>query len=238
MGDRETAKGSHLDRGIEPSVFETPGVPRPAATPRRSHICPECGSDLVYPTDWAPASERHWQVALRCPECEWNGGGRLQPGRRRPARRGARPRHRGGPRRSRTSWPGRTWRTRSSASSPPSTATNPSRRLLGARSSARRRRRRPASSSWRCSGRRPEVTESAAWRVSTRRGRRARTVSSAPVAAIRSQTLRGAGRVERPQVELSPATGILARGPGSAAGSRCRRADRCRAPCRCARAGR
>jgi predicted RNA-binding Zn-ribbon protein involved in translation (DUF1610 family) len=40
------------------------------------HICPECGSDLVYPTDWAPASERHWQVALRCPECEWNGGGR------------------------------------------------------------------------------------------------------------------------------------------------------------------
>ncbi len=27
------------------------------------------------PTDWAPASERHWHVALRCPECEWNGGG-------------------------------------------------------------------------------------------------------------------------------------------------------------------
>ena len=75
MGDGETAKGSDLERGLEPSVFEnhvSVGQPR-----RRGdlHICPECGSDLVYPTDWAPASERKWHVALRCPECEWNGGG-------------------------------------------------------------------------------------------------------------------------------------------------------------------
>ena len=40
-----------------------------------STSAPSCNSDLVYPTDWAPASNRHWQVALRCPECEWNGGG-------------------------------------------------------------------------------------------------------------------------------------------------------------------
>ena len=76
MGDRETAKGSHLDRGLEPSVFETPGSRSQRRRRGDLHICPECGSDLVYPTDWAPASERHWQVALRCPECEWNGGGR------------------------------------------------------------------------------------------------------------------------------------------------------------------
>jgi predicted RNA-binding Zn-ribbon protein involved in translation (DUF1610 family) len=76
VGDWETAKGSDLERGLEPSVFEA----REAGTPRRRrgdlHICPECGSDLVYPTDWAPATERQWHVALRCPECEWNGGGR------------------------------------------------------------------------------------------------------------------------------------------------------------------
>jgi hypothetical protein len=39
------------------------------------HICPECASDLVYPTDWSPAGQDHWAVDLRCPECEWLGGG-------------------------------------------------------------------------------------------------------------------------------------------------------------------
>jgi predicted RNA-binding Zn-ribbon protein involved in translation (DUF1610 family) len=39
------------------------------------HICPTCGSDLVYPTDWAPANERSWAVNLRCPDCEWLGSG-------------------------------------------------------------------------------------------------------------------------------------------------------------------
>jgi predicted RNA-binding Zn-ribbon protein involved in translation (DUF1610 family) len=75
VAERETAKGSDLERGLEPSVFQT----RISTTHRRRrgdlHICPECGSDLVYPTDWAPASDRKWHVALRCPECEWNGGG-------------------------------------------------------------------------------------------------------------------------------------------------------------------
>jgi predicted RNA-binding Zn-ribbon protein involved in translation (DUF1610 family) len=76
VADRETAKGSNLERGLEPSVFEA----RVSSGQRRRrgdlHVCPECGSDLVYPTDWAPASDRQWHVALRCPECEWNGGGR------------------------------------------------------------------------------------------------------------------------------------------------------------------
>jgi predicted RNA-binding Zn-ribbon protein involved in translation (DUF1610 family) len=76
VADRETARGSGLERGVEPSVFQA----RASSIQRRRrgdlHVCPGCGSDLVYPTDWAPASDRHWHVALRCPECEWNGGGR------------------------------------------------------------------------------------------------------------------------------------------------------------------
>jgi hypothetical protein len=39
------------------------------------HICQECGSGLVYPTDWAPAAPKHWHVELRCPDCEWRGEG-------------------------------------------------------------------------------------------------------------------------------------------------------------------
>ncbi len=36
------------------------------------HICPECDRDLVYPVDWEEASATHWEVELRCPNCEWN----------------------------------------------------------------------------------------------------------------------------------------------------------------------
>ena len=78
MAERQTARQrsrTSLEGGLEPSIFET----RLATTTRRRrgdlHVCPSCNSELVYPTDWAPASNRQWQVALRCPECEWNGGG-------------------------------------------------------------------------------------------------------------------------------------------------------------------
>jgi len=79
MAERRTAKPDGeqkaLAGGLEPSIFQS----RLSTTTRRVddlHVCPSCNSDLVYPTDWAPASDRHWHVALRCPECEWNGGGR------------------------------------------------------------------------------------------------------------------------------------------------------------------
>jgi hypothetical protein len=39
------------------------------------HVCPTCASHLVYPTDWAPAEPKSWNVQLRCPDCEWHGGG-------------------------------------------------------------------------------------------------------------------------------------------------------------------
>jgi len=39
------------------------------------HVCVECESGLVYPTDWQEAGPDHWDVELRCPNCEWRGSG-------------------------------------------------------------------------------------------------------------------------------------------------------------------
>jgi hypothetical protein len=39
------------------------------------HICPRCGSNLVQPVSWGPLERRRWRVDLRCPECQWTGGG-------------------------------------------------------------------------------------------------------------------------------------------------------------------
>ena len=35
------------------------------------HVCPECRSKLVYPVAWEEADRSHWEVSLRCPNCEW-----------------------------------------------------------------------------------------------------------------------------------------------------------------------
>ena len=39
------------------------------------HLCGSCGSDLVYPVEWDEAGATHWEVTLRCPNCEWSGTG-------------------------------------------------------------------------------------------------------------------------------------------------------------------
>jgi len=39
------------------------------------HICAECRSELVYPTEWEEAGPENWRVALRCPNCEWTDTG-------------------------------------------------------------------------------------------------------------------------------------------------------------------
>jgi hypothetical protein len=39
------------------------------------HICGSCESELVYPVEWTEAGTRHWEVTLRCPNCEWCGTG-------------------------------------------------------------------------------------------------------------------------------------------------------------------
>jgi hypothetical protein len=38
---------------------------------RDLHECPDCNSTLVYPVNWSEASQTHWEVMLRCPNCEW-----------------------------------------------------------------------------------------------------------------------------------------------------------------------
>jgi len=42
---------------------------------RPLHLCGDCGSSLVYPTDWQESGPEHWEVELRCPNCEWRGTG-------------------------------------------------------------------------------------------------------------------------------------------------------------------
>jgi hypothetical protein len=39
------------------------------------HMCGTCESNLVYPTEWDEAGSTHWEVTLRCPNCEWTGTG-------------------------------------------------------------------------------------------------------------------------------------------------------------------
>jgi hypothetical protein len=63
-------------RAIEVVYFENPDPAAPL--PRGSepavvdlHVCPDCTRSLVYPTDWDEASDTHWEVSLRCPNCEW-----------------------------------------------------------------------------------------------------------------------------------------------------------------------
>jgi hypothetical protein len=53
-------------------------APQPEPAPvgaQLLHVCTECTSELVYPTDWQEAGPEHWEVELRCPNCEWRGGG-------------------------------------------------------------------------------------------------------------------------------------------------------------------
>jgi hypothetical protein len=67
---------------IEVVYFEDQQAPV-AATPAQPHdetisdlhVCGSCASTLVYPTEWEEAGATHWEVALRCPNCEWAGTG-------------------------------------------------------------------------------------------------------------------------------------------------------------------
>ena len=48
-------------------------VPSPAEPETDAHVCPVCGSSLVYPIDWTRQSEAAWSLTLRCPECQYHG---------------------------------------------------------------------------------------------------------------------------------------------------------------------
>ena len=64
-------------RAIEVVYFEN--QPTAGAAPlapthdtRDLHLCPDCDKGLVYPVEWEEASATHWEVELRCPNCEWS----------------------------------------------------------------------------------------------------------------------------------------------------------------------
>jgi hypothetical protein len=59
-------------RAIEVVYFETPAADAPAAPVRELHHCPRCDRGLVYPVEWEEVSPTHWEVLLRCPNCEWH----------------------------------------------------------------------------------------------------------------------------------------------------------------------
>ena len=55
-----------------PSTPDDLAAARPHAEPdaeRELHVCPDCDSPLVHPTDWEEAGPEHWSVSLRCPDC-------------------------------------------------------------------------------------------------------------------------------------------------------------------------
>lgn len=77
MAEEQTTNDRSGSTPLDASDFSTTSR-RPADGPSRAdalHVCPDCDSELVYPVDWAPASRNSWNVELRCPDCEWLGGG-------------------------------------------------------------------------------------------------------------------------------------------------------------------
>lgn len=60
---------------IEVVYFEDLAVPEPRALGRPAlaelHVCGNCASTLVHPTEWEEAGPSDWEVSLRCPNCEW-----------------------------------------------------------------------------------------------------------------------------------------------------------------------
>ncbi len=67
-------------RAIEVVYFEhlsEAAASEPLPVPSRTgtdelQVCPDCERELVYPVEWSEASPTHWEVLLRCPNCEWN----------------------------------------------------------------------------------------------------------------------------------------------------------------------
>ncbi len=61
-------------RSIEVVYFEPdPPVRLPDEGRRQLHVCPRCDAGLVYPVAWEEHDALHWEVSLRCPNCEWHG---------------------------------------------------------------------------------------------------------------------------------------------------------------------
>jgi hypothetical protein len=55
---------------LAPEAAAAPAPAEAPSTDRPLHVCPGCESNLVYPVQWEEADEAHWQITLRCPNCE------------------------------------------------------------------------------------------------------------------------------------------------------------------------
>ena len=76
MPEKQTASDDRRPaEELDASSFDAPQRQLEPNRAEALHICPCCDSELVYPTDWAPARRKRWNVDLRCPDCEWTGGG-------------------------------------------------------------------------------------------------------------------------------------------------------------------
>jgi hypothetical protein len=59
-------------RSIEVVYFEPELPPLRPEPAHELHICPDCEAGLVYPVEWEEHDTVHWNVSLRCPNCEWH----------------------------------------------------------------------------------------------------------------------------------------------------------------------
>ena len=80
MAERQTTRKAEdprqsLEHGLVAATFKARQRIAGPRTGNDLHVCPSCASELVYPIDWEPADMKRWSVSLRCPDCEWSGGG-------------------------------------------------------------------------------------------------------------------------------------------------------------------
>jgi hypothetical protein len=73
----KTIEVVYFDESPALDAIEHPGIGEVA---HDLHLCGSCSSDLVYPVEWDEAGATHWEVTLRCPNCEWNGTGVFEQG--------------------------------------------------------------------------------------------------------------------------------------------------------------
>jgi hypothetical protein len=71
----KTIEVVYFEDQLAPGAGPRPGRNGEVAEPVELHMCGRCDSSLVYPVEWAEAGATHWEVALRCPNCEWSGTG-------------------------------------------------------------------------------------------------------------------------------------------------------------------
>jgi hypothetical protein len=68
----KTIEVVYFDENPALDAIERPGLTEVGVD---LHLCGSCDSDLVFPVEWDEAGATHWEVTLRCPNCEWSGTG-------------------------------------------------------------------------------------------------------------------------------------------------------------------